>query len=64
MLDGKIDPKDVTELHYEVWAALCALEWEIASGTMKRTPRLVQGRPLADWLPLDIVAALLREGAQ
>jgi hypothetical protein len=64
MLAGKIDPKDVTALHREVWAAVCALEWEISAATLKRTPRLIHGRPLGDWLNLDDVARLLREGAR
>jgi hypothetical protein len=64
MLDGRIDPKAVTDLHAEVWAAVCALEWEISSGRVSRKPRLVGGRPLADWLTLDDVARLLREGGR
>jgi hypothetical protein len=61
MRSGRITPKDVTRLHHEVWAAVCALEWEIASGTLKREPRLVRGQPLGDWLSLDDVARILRE---
>jgi hypothetical protein len=62
MLTGKVDPADVTRLHHEVWANVNEIDWEIASGTLKRTPRLVQGRPLADLLDLDTLARLLREG--
>jgi hypothetical protein len=62
MLTGTLDPKAVSDLHEQVLAAVCELEWEINAGTLKRTPRLVQGRPLADFLDLDTVARLLREG--
>jgi hypothetical protein len=64
MLDGRIAPKAITDLHAEVWAAVGALEWEIGTGLVSRKPRLVGGRPLADWLTLDDVARLLREGGR
>ena len=58
---GKVDPADVTRLHHDVWAAVRMLECEITSGSLNREPRLVRGKPLADWLSLDDVARLLRE---
>jgi TubC N-terminal docking domain len=64
MLTGRLDPKLVTDLHEQVVAAVHQLRWEIAAGTMKRGPRLVGRKPLADWLSLDDVARLLREGTQ
>jgi hypothetical protein len=64
LLDGRIDRNALTDLHGEVWAAVCALEWEIGTGLVSRKPRLVGGRPLADWLTLDDVARLLREGGR
>jgi hypothetical protein len=61
MQDGSVEPGEVTRLHTEVVAAVCALEWEITSGTLKREPRFVRGRPLGDWLDLADLARLLRE---
>jgi hypothetical protein len=62
MLDGRLDPKAVTAVHEEIVTAVRELEQEIGSGRVSRTPRLVRGKPLADWLSLDDVARLLRAG--
>jgi hypothetical protein len=60
MLTGRLDPKAVTDLHEQIVQAVRDLQQEIASGTLKREPRLVRGKPLADWLSLDDVAKMLR----
>lgn len=62
VLSGRIDPKGVTDLHELVVAAVRGLEWEISAGRIERRLRLVAGRPLADWLPLQDVARLLSQG--
>ena len=59
---GTVKLQDLTGLHSEVWAACCALDEEISSGALTRAPRLVHGRPLSDWVSLDDVTRLLRDG--
>jgi hypothetical protein len=64
MVKGTLDPKRVTDLHELALAEVRELKWEIAAGTLGRKPRLVHGRPLGDWLSLDDLARLLREGSR
>jgi hypothetical protein len=59
MLDGRLSPKDVTDLHEQVVQAVRQLQWEIAVGQVERRVRLVHGRPLSDWLALEDVSRLL-----
>jgi hypothetical protein len=54
------DPHDVACVRFDVLAAVHGLEAEIAAGTIAPGVWLVRGRPLADWLHLEDVAALLR----
>jgi hypothetical protein len=57
------DPHAVACLRFDVIAAVRELEAGIRAGVLP--PRLlVRGLPLCDWLSLDDVARLLREGAQ
>jgi hypothetical protein len=53
------DALDVAILRFDVLTAVLELEGGIATG-MLPPRRLVRGRPLADWLSLDDVAALFR----
>lgn len=54
------DPHELACIRLGVLAAVHALAAEIESGVIAPGPRLVHGRPLADWLDLDAVARLLR----
>lgn len=53
-------PEAVQALQAEVGEALARLDAEIRSGQFTPGLRLVRGRPLGDFLPLDEVARLLR----
>lgn len=64
---GSIDPHAVACLRFDVLAAVHRFEDEIAAGAVAVGPRLVRGRPLADWLDLGEVArlgAMLIRGAR
>jgi TubC N-terminal docking domain len=50
----------VAAVRCEVAAAVCELRAEIETGQLLPRCLLVRGRPLAEWLDLDDVAALLR----
>jgi hypothetical protein len=63
-LGDQPDPHDVAALQHDVAEAVHALEAEIATGALRPGVRLVRGRPLADWLPLDEVARLLRRSQE
>ena len=54
------DPHAVARLRFDVLAAVRKLQAGIRAGQLPPR-RLVHGRPLADWLPLDTVATLLRD---
>jgi hypothetical protein len=54
------NPHAVAYLRFDVLAVVRRLEQEIESGEITPGVRLVRGRPLADWLSLDDLAALLR----
>lgn len=58
--DGRIDPHHLAMLEWDVSDAVCALERQIRTGNVPPRPRLVQGRPLADWLDLSDLARRLR----
>ena len=51
---------NVAILRLDVLAVVRQLEAEIATGSIRPGVRLVRGRPLADWLNLDVIARLLR----
>jgi hypothetical protein len=59
VLGPRPDPHHLAMLKMDVYAALRELEAGIAAGVLPPR-RLAHGRPLADWLPLDDVAALFR----
>jgi hypothetical protein len=54
------DAHAIAVLQFDVLAAVRQLEVEIQTGALASNPRLVRGRPLADWLDLDDIARLLR----
>jgi hypothetical protein len=56
---GQVDSHAVACLRFDVLAAVRELAAGIAAGVLPPR-RLVAGRPLADWLSLDDVAALFR----
>src|SRR5262245_39128832 len=51
--DGKIEARVMADLKTEVASAVHELEWAIVDGRQLPARRLVQGRPLAEWLSLD-----------
>ncbi len=51
----------VASIAWDVREAVRALRAGIAAGQLPPRP-LVAGRPLADWLPLEALAGLLRDG--
>lgn len=55
-------PDSLWEVEAEVTGALGQLRREAASGPLGIVPLLVRGCPLADWLSLDQIAQLIREG--
>jgi hypothetical protein len=55
------DVHAVACLQFDVLAAVREIEAGVRAGVLAPR-RLVHGRPLANWLPLDIVARLLRRG--
>jgi hypothetical protein len=57
------NPVAVAELELEVRAAIRQYQVEAATGTLGVGPLLVRGYPLALWLDLDVLAALLAETA-
>jgi len=57
------DPHAVACMRFDVLAAVREIEAGIRVGALPPR-RLVCGRPLADWLSLDDVARLLRQGAR
>jgi len=63
-LGPRPDPHQLAMLTFDVLAALSYLEAEIRTGQLGRSPLLVRGRPLADYLPLDTIARLIRSGRQ
>ncbi len=60
VLGPRPDPATLAELEAEVRAAVRQLETESLTGAIKAEALLVRGRPVADYLPLDEVARLLR----
>lgn len=60
VLGERPDPHVLAMIAFGVLDAVRALEREIQSGTIAPGPRLVEGRPLGDWLDLGDVARLLR----
>lgn len=54
------DPHGLAGIRLALLVAVGELEAEIDSGAIAPGPRLVCGRPLADWLDLDDLARLLR----
>lgn len=55
-----IDPHAVACVKFDVISALREIEIGIRTGILPPR-RVVHGRPLADWLPLDTVVGLLRD---
>jgi hypothetical protein len=55
------DPHLVACIAWDVLAAVHEIEAGIRTGHLPPR-RLIEGRPLADWLPLDTLARLIREG--
>ncbi|MBI3104106.1 MAG: hypothetical protein HYY95_00675 [Candidatus Rokubacteria bacterium] len=53
-------PADLDTLHHELAGALWELRDRQAGRQPWGGPLLVRGRPLADWLPLEEVARILR----
>lgn len=54
------DPVALAALEAEVLAAVASVESEILTGALGSGVALVRGRPLADWLPLEDLARMLR----
>jgi hypothetical protein len=52
-------PAAIAELEREVRAAVRRYALELVTGTLEPGPLLVRGYPLALWLGLDVLAALL-----
>jgi len=57
------DPHAVACIRFDVLAAVREIEAGIRAGVLPAR-RLIHGRPLADYLALDDVARLLRQGAR
>jgi hypothetical protein len=55
------DPHTVACIAWEVLDAVREIKEGIRTGQLPRR-RLIEGRPIADWLPLDDLARLLSEG--
>jgi hypothetical protein len=55
------NPVAVAELELEVRAAIRRYQFEVSTGALGVGPLLVRGYPLALWLGLDVLAALLAE---
>jgi hypothetical protein len=62
VLGQKPDPHDLAILKLDVMQAVATLKTEVQTGTIGQHPLLVRGRPLGDWLDLDIIAGLLKLG--
>jgi hypothetical protein len=57
-------PEMLQALRAEMQAALAQVDRELQSGRIGLAPILVRGKPLADWLSLDELAARLRRAAR
>jgi hypothetical protein len=55
------DPHVLAAVAWDVLEVVRVIQGGIRSGQLPPR-RLIEGRPLADWLPLDALAALLRLG--
>jgi hypothetical protein len=61
VLGPEPDPAELLAVQHDVAAAVAGLRFEMQSGRVRPWLRVVRGRPLADWLPLETVARLLGE---
>ena len=60
VVDATPTDHDLAILRFDLLAAMCRLDAEIATGAVRATPMVVRGPALPDWLDLGEVARLFR----
>jgi len=62
VLGARPDPRELESVHHEVAAAIAQLGFEVQTGRIGREPLVIRDVPLALWVDLSTIAALLRAG--